>query len=118
MGFTEKSDFLGGGSQKTNIEGKLPKKGALEQFGNLRGGGVSKKEGVVFLRGVDTPMYTALSSNFCNIACIQSCIPIFVKQYFRGCFPFCVSWVLQCQIENLDNNDLLELFQDVYWVKM
>ena len=91
MGFTEKSDFLGGGSQKTNIEGKLPKKGALEQFGNLRGGGVSKKEGVVFLRGVDTPMYTALSSNFFNIAFIQSCIPIFVKQYFRGCFPFCVS---------------------------
>ena len=49
-----------GGSRKTNIEGGLPKKGrGLRQFADLRGG-LGKKEEVVFLRGVDTPMHTVL----------------------------------------------------------
>ena len=38
--------FLGGGSQKTNIQGELPKKGSLRHFADLREG------------GVDTPMHT------------------------------------------------------------
>ena len=54
-GFTERSDFQGG-SQKTNIEGGLFKKRGLGQFANL--GGLGKKEAVVFLSGVDTPMHT------------------------------------------------------------
>ena len=37
----------GGGSGKTNIEGRLPKKEGLGQFADLRGG-LGKKEGVVF----------------------------------------------------------------------
>ena len=32
--------------------------GGLGQFANLREGGLSKKEGVIFLRGVYTPMHT------------------------------------------------------------
>ena len=48
--------------KKTNIEGESPKKGrGLRQFVDLRGegGGLGKKEGVVFLRGeVDTIMHT------------------------------------------------------------
>ena len=32
--------------------------GGLGQFADLWGGGLSKKEGVVFLRGVDTPIHT------------------------------------------------------------
>ena len=32
--------------------------GGLGQFANLREGGFSKKEGVIFLRGVYTPMHT------------------------------------------------------------
>ena len=35
-------------SQKTNIEGGLPKRGGLGQFADLRGGGLGQKEGVVF----------------------------------------------------------------------
>ena len=34
------------------------KGGGLGQFANLREGGLSKKEGVIFLRGVYTPMHT------------------------------------------------------------
>ena len=33
----------GGGVMETNIEGGLPKKGALGQFANLRGGGYADK---------------------------------------------------------------------------
>ena len=42
MGFTEKSDFYEGDSQKTNIEGRIVLKGGLAQFPNLRG--LDKKE--------------------------------------------------------------------------
>ena len=42
------------------IEGGLPKKGELGQFADLRGGGLCKKEGVAFLRGVDTPVHTMI----------------------------------------------------------
>ena len=54
MGFTEKSNFSGGGggvNEKPIKRGELPKKGGLGQFADLRGGGLGKKEGVVFLRG-------------------------------------------------------------------
>ena len=37
----------------------MPEKGALEQFACLRGG-LGKKEGVVFMGGVDTPMPTMI----------------------------------------------------------
>ena len=47
--------FLGRVSQKTNTESReLPKKGVLGQFADLRkggGGGLGKKEDVVFLKG-------------------------------------------------------------------
>ena len=36
----------------------LDKKGGLGQFADLKEGGLGKKEGVVFWRGVDTPMHT------------------------------------------------------------
>ena len=49
--FTEKSDFYGGSSQKTDL------KGGLGQFADLRRG-LSRKRGVVFLKGVDTLIYT------------------------------------------------------------
>ena len=32
-----KNPILGGGSRKTNVEGKLPKKGGLGQYADLRG---------------------------------------------------------------------------------
>ena len=58
-------DILGvhGGwsSQKTDIEGALPKKVGLGQFADLREGGLGKKEGVGVFEGgggVDTPMHT------------------------------------------------------------
>ena len=39
--------------------GTAAKRGeGLGQFANLREGGLSKKEGVIFLRGVYTPMHT------------------------------------------------------------
>ena len=40
----------------------MPKNGWLAQFADLRGGGegLDKKEGVVFLRGVNIPMDTML----------------------------------------------------------
>ena len=57
-GFTKKPDFQGGGHKKPLYRGKLPK-GGLEQFADLGGGGLDKKDGLVFLRrGVDTPMHT------------------------------------------------------------
>ena len=46
------------GSLKTNIEGDCLKRGGLEQFTDLRGGALGKKEGVMFLRKVDTPIHT------------------------------------------------------------
>ena len=53
------------GVLKNQYIGGLPKKGGggLGQFVDLRGGGLGKKEGVVFLRGggVDTPMPTMYS---------------------------------------------------------
>ena len=51
------------GVLKNQYIGELPKKGGgLGQFVDLRGGGLGKKEGVVFLRGgVDTPMPTMYS---------------------------------------------------------
>ena len=42
----------GAGSLKTNNRGELPKNGGLGQFADLRRGGLDKKEGVVFLRGL------------------------------------------------------------------
>ena len=50
----------GGGSRKSNIKRGLPEKGGLGQFADLRGRGLGKKEWVVFLRGVDTPLHTIL----------------------------------------------------------
>ena len=62
--FTEKSDFWWG-SRKTNKYWGIALKGGLGQFSDLvgRGGGLGKKEGVVFLRGrgVNTPIYTMLT---------------------------------------------------------
>ena len=57
-GFTEKSDFQGGGSRKTSIEGgDCPKRGGLGLFLDLRG--LDRKEGdAVFERGIETPMHT------------------------------------------------------------
>ena len=46
FGFTEKSDFYGGSSRKTNIEGKIVLKVGLGQFANLRG--LDKKGGWCF----------------------------------------------------------------------
>ena len=54
--------FMGRGSRKTNLEGKLSKKGGLGQFADLRGGDLARKRGrFFFIRGgggVDTPMHT------------------------------------------------------------
>ena len=52
-------------SQKTNIEGGLPKKGGFGQFADLRGGlGKKERGGGVFEEGVDTLMHTmSLSSS-------------------------------------------------------
>ena len=40
--------------------GEFSEKGGLEQFSDLRGGGLTKEGGGVFERGVDTPMHTLL----------------------------------------------------------
>ena len=47
MGSLKNPTFRGGGSQKTNIEGGLPKKGGLGQFANLRVGLAKKRDGVL-----------------------------------------------------------------------
>ena len=48
-GFTEKSDFKGGGFRKTNVEGRIALKvGGLGQFVDLRG---AWQEGVMVFRG-------------------------------------------------------------------
>ena len=41
----------GGGSGKTNIEGRLPKKEGLGQFADLRGGGARQERGGSVLEG-------------------------------------------------------------------
>ena len=46
--------FRGGGSQKNNIYGELPKKGSLDNFH----GAWQKIGRIVFLRGIDTSMHT------------------------------------------------------------
>ena len=46
--FTEKSDIYGGSSQKTHIEGGLPKRGGgLGQFADLKGA-LARKRGWCF----------------------------------------------------------------------
>ena len=53
--------LLGGEFTKKQYRGGLPKKGRLGQFADLRGGGgggLARKRGMLFLRGVDTPMPT------------------------------------------------------------
>ena len=55
LGFTEKSDFYGGGregSRKTNIEGRFHKKW-----------GLVRKRGMMFLREVDTPIHTVYNDH-------------------------------------------------------
>ena len=49
--------FRGMLTKNQYIGGKLPKKRGLGQFVDLRGG-LDEKQGVVFLRGYDTPMHT------------------------------------------------------------
>ena len=50
--------------------GGLPEKGGFGQFADLKGGGgggLARKSGLVFLRGVDTPMHIMIvdrSQNF------------------------------------------------------
>ena len=58
MGFTEKSDFQGV-HKKAKYRGELPKKGGFAVC-RFMGGGLAKKNRVVFLRGVDNPMHTLL----------------------------------------------------------
>ena len=64
IGVHWKFQFLGEASQETNIEGGLSKKGGLDSLKIWRfKGDLTRKNGVVFLRGqgvggFDTPMYT------------------------------------------------------------
>ena len=60
LGASLKNPTFKGGSQKTNIEGGLPKKRGLGQFANLRGGAWQEIGVVVILRGVDTPMHAMI----------------------------------------------------------
>ena len=47
------------GSRKTNIEGRLPRKGGgLGQFADIRGGAWQERGGGFFQGSVDTPMHT------------------------------------------------------------
>ena len=49
----------GGVHEKPIYREELPKKrGVTWIVGRFRGGGLTKKRGVVFLRGIDTPMHT------------------------------------------------------------
>ena len=64
LGFTEISDFQGGGftESKTSIKEKNGQKRGLRQNGG--GGGLAKKRVGVFLkRGIDSPMHTMSSQN-------------------------------------------------------
>ena len=49
--------FRVGAHEKSIYRGNCLKRGWLGQFSDLSGG-LAKKKGVVFLRGVDTPMHT------------------------------------------------------------
>ena len=69
MGFTENPAFRWG-SRKTNIEGRLPKKGGLGQLSDLgEEGGLGKKEegGVFEGRGTDNPMHTMYHEKKWNV---------------------------------------------------
>ena len=46
--FTEQSNFLWGSSQKTDIEGGLPKTEGLGEFGDLKGGLIRRRGGGCF----------------------------------------------------------------------
>ena len=47
LGFTEKSDFY-----ENQYRGGIAQKGGLRQFAGLKGGGgLGKKDGIVFMRG-------------------------------------------------------------------
>ena len=48
----------GGVVTKKQTKWEFRKKGVLGQFPDLRGGRLGKKEGGVFMRGVDNPMHT------------------------------------------------------------
>ena len=62
-----KIGLLTGCSRKINIEGgRLPKRAGLGLFANLRGG-LGKKEGVVFLRGVLRPKCTLWTTSLSNV---------------------------------------------------
>ena len=111
----------GWGSRKTNIEGAISKKGGgLGQLVDLRGGaggGLGKKEGMVFLsggRGVDTPMhimfrFLKILFQFKNLL-IKSWFDVQTTQmsmFIWGCF-FPVSifkWIItrQCESKNRKN---------------
>ena len=52
------------GHKKPIYRGGLPKKGGLDSLLIQGGGGLARKRGVVFLRGVDTPMATMLKGIF------------------------------------------------------
>ena len=48
-------------------------RGVLGQFGDLgRGGGSARKKGVVFLKGVDTPMHTMSHGSFISCPSTQN----------------------------------------------
>ena len=61
LGVHGKIRLLGGGFMKNQYRGgNCLKGGGLRQFADLKGGGLARKRGVVFLKGggVDTPMHT------------------------------------------------------------
>ena len=63
----EKSEFQGGGEGGVNekpIFKGIALKGGLRQFADLRGGGLARKRGLVFLRGLGLiPQCTMLRLN-------------------------------------------------------
>ena len=53
--------FKGGFMKNQYRRGRLPKKGRLGQFTDLRGRlGIARKRGVMFLKGIETPMHTII----------------------------------------------------------
>ena len=58
----ENPSFKGGFTKNQYRGGRLPKKGGLGLFIDLRGGLGKKEEGGVFEGGVETPMHTMFSS--------------------------------------------------------
>ena len=66
------------------IGGDCLKRGGLGQFVGLRGGAwLGKKEGVVFLRGVDTPMLTMIKLSYLELVIDNRFTKIKFK-YFNG----------------------------------